>query len=233
MTPAPSIDRLSMTYPTARIRGRLMTRLPETLLNWAVLDAATADELGREQLGWFVGNHPGLVRAAEQLGRLDTNSEGGVWVVVPLGWELACELFANWPHKDHLTAQPTSNNSVWRCRKVWVAMPEHLKLLLPLAQVLEVGVAGVIILDPPCIMHMARGGTDSWGKVHYNDRPQHVVNFRAALDVDGWQPPLLLVTNQPAKAVNTAVVARAFCLNGFRFVAGDSFGCWDEPIEQD
>ena len=58
VTPAPSITRLSATYPTARIRGRLITRLEEHSLGWAVLDTATADEMGREQLGWFVGNHP-------------------------------------------------------------------------------------------------------------------------------------------------------------------------------
>ena len=71
------------------------------------------------------------------------------------------------------------------------------------------------------------------GNVHCNDRPQHVVNFRAALDADGWQPPLLLLTSEPAKAINTEIVARAFCLNAFRFIAGNSFGCWDVPIEQD
>ncbi len=98
---------------------------------------------------------------------------------------------------------------------------------------IEGGVAGVIILDPPCLLYKARGGTDSWGRIHRSDRPQHVVNFRAALDFDGWQPPLLLLTTNPAKAVNTDVVARAFCLNAFRFVAGESFDCWDVPIEQD
>jgi hypothetical protein len=82
-------------------------------------------------------------------------------------------------------------------------------------------------------MYKARGGPDGGGRKFHNDRPQHVVNFRAALDRDGWQPPLLLLTGQPAKAVNTEVVARAFCLNAFQFIAGDLFGCWDVPIEQE
>ena len=54
--------------------------------------------------------------------------------------------------------------------------------------------------------------------------------FVTYANLDGWQPPLLLLTTKPAKAVNTQVVARAFCLNGFQFVAGDSFGCWDVPM---
>lgn len=226
-------DRLAATYPTARIRGRLITRLEGQTLGWANLNVATADEMGREQLGWFIGEHPGIARAAEQLGRLDANPEGGVWVAVPHSRDLACELFANWPHTDHVADRPRSNNSAWRSRKVWIAIPEDLKHLLPLARAIEPGLAGVIILDPPCIMYKARGGTDPWGHMHNNDRPQHVVNFRAALDADGWQPPLLVLTSQPAKAVDTKVVARAFCLHGFRFIAGDSFGCWDSPIDLD
>jgi hypothetical protein len=199
-----------------------------------ILDAAAADEMGREHFGWFVGNHPESVTwAAEQFGCLDANPEGGVWVVVPHSRQLACELFAEWPHPNHVCEPPKSNNSTWRSRKVWVAVPEDLKQFLPLAKALATGVAGVIILDPPCIVYKARGGTDSWGTVHHNDRPQHIVNFRASLEADGWLPPLLLLTSKPAKAVNTVVVARALCLNGFRFIAGDSFGCWDEPIQPD
>lgn len=231
MTLVPSISRLSATYPTARVRGRLITRWEEQSLGWVVLDAATADEMGRDHVGWFVGNHPGLTRAVEQLGQLDVNQEGGVWVVVPLERDLAGALFDKWPHPDHVTERPRSNHFTWRSRKVWVATPEGLKQLLPLARALAPGLAGVIILDPPCIMHKARGGTNRWGRTFRNDRPQHVVNFRADLEVDGWQPPLLLITTKRAKEVHTDNVARAFCLNRFRFVAGDSFGCWDVPIE--
>ena len=223
---------LSVTYPTARISGQLVTRLPEKPLGWSALDADTAGELGREQIGWFVGNHPGFARAAEQFGRLDTNSDGGIWVVVPLGREKSTELRTCWPHPDQVANQPTKEVAVWRSRKVWVAIPEDLKKILPLARTIRAGVAGIIVLDPPCLLYRSRGGTDARGKFHRNDRPQHVVNFRAALGSDGWQPPLLLLTTNPAKAVNTEVVARAFCLNAFRFIAGNSFACWDVPIER-
>ena len=66
----------------------------------------------------------------------------------------------------------------------------------------------------------------------HNDRPQHIVNFRAALEIEGWQPPLLLITEKHPRTVDTGIVARAFCMNGLRFVAGDSFGCWDNPIDE-
>jgi hypothetical protein len=231
MISSPASPRLSATYPTARIRGRLITRLEEQSLGWTVLDAATADEMCREHLGWFIGNHPGITNAIQQLGRLDANPEGGVWVVVPSSRALAHELFTNWPHPDHVSERPIENNSAWRSRKVWIAIPEDLKYHLPLARRLTPGIAGVILLDPCCIIYTARGGTDTWGRFHCNDRPQHVVNFRAALNADGWLPPLLVLTKRPAKAVTTSLVERALCLNGFRFIDGATFACSDAPIE--
>jgi hypothetical protein len=202
------------------------------LLESVKLDATMAETLGREQIGWFVGNHPGVPQAAEQFSRLDAKQEGGVWIVVPHSRSLAHELFAKWSHADQVAERPTSNGAVWRSRRVWVAIPEDLKRFLPFARELNPGVAGMIILDPQCIMYKARGGIDSWGHIHRNDRPQHVVNFRAALDRDGWQPPLLLLTQRLPKSVCTQDVARAFCLHGFHFIAGDWFACWDEPIEE-
>ena len=133
MTPTTILPRLAAVYPTARIRGRVISRLEERRLGWTVLDASMANELGREQLGWFIGGHPGLGRAVEQFGRLDANPEGGVWVVVPHSRALAHELFTTWPHTDHVAERPRSDNSAWRSRKVWVAVPEDLKQLLPLA----------------------------------------------------------------------------------------------------
>ncbi len=234
MNPSVSIDRFSAIYPTAHIRGQFITRLEEQSLGSAVLDATMAEELGREQIGWFVGRHPGVfARAAEQLARLDINSQGGIWIAVPFSRDLSLQLFANWPYRDHVPKRPSSENSAWRSRKVWFAVPADLKHLLPFAKKVEPGVAGLIVLDPPCITYKARCQTDSWGHRHRNDRPQHVVNFRAEFDFEGWQPPLLLLTDRPAKAVNTQVVARALCLNAFRFISGDSFACWELPISED
>jgi len=229
--PTVAPTRLAATYPTVRVRGRRIMRTEGQTIRWEVLDAATVEMMGREQVGWFVGGHPGFQRATDQLGRLDANPEGGVWIVAPVGRPLSCELYALWPHQQFVSRPPTEHNSVWQSRKVWVAIPEDLKQLLPAARALEAGVAGVILLDPGCILFQSRGGTDSWGHFHRNDRPRHVVEFRASLAVDDWQPPLLVLTERPAMAVAPDVVARAFCLEAFQFIAGDSFGCWDTPID--
>jgi hypothetical protein len=216
-----------LTYPNPLFRGCLITRLEERVLGSAVLDATAADELGREHLGWFVGNHPGTARAAEQLGRLDANPEGGIWVVVPVDEDVARGLFAKWPCAGDVIKGPSLHKATWQSRKVWVACPEDLKQVVPLAKSLATGVAGVIVLDPECTMYKARGKTNRWGRTYQIDRPQQVVDFRASLDARGWQPPFLLITTKPAKAVNTDVVARVFQLNAFRFISGESFNCLD------
>jgi hypothetical protein len=146
---------------------------------------------------------------------------------------MSVDSYSRWPHQQYVATLPNDASSEWRSRRVWFAPPEALSRLLPSARNDPAGVAGVIVLDPPCLMYKARGGAKGWGNTYRNDRPQYVVNFRAALDVGGWQPPFLLLTTKPAKSVSTIEVARAFCLNQFRFIEGNSFGCWDVPIEPD
>ena len=93
MTPLPGTARLSVTYPTARVCGRLITRLEEQPLGWAILDAATADEMGREQVGWFIGNHPGIARC--ELGNSDAwtqiqKAACGLWSPTVGTWHVSC-----------------------------------------------------------------------------------------------------------------------------------------------
>ena len=220
-----ALDPVALAVPAAHVRGQLVTRLGERPLGWTQLDAPTADELGRGRVGWFVGGHPGFKGALAQLGRLDA-VPGGVWVVVPASGNLVGELWVYWPHPAQVYAWPTTARPRWRSRRVWVCSPEHLGGLLPDVRATPGGVAGVIVLDPRCLLHKkARAGT--------NDRPRHVEAFRAALDADGWQPPLVLLTERRAAAVDAEVVARAYGLDGFRFISGDTFACWEVPIDAD
>jgi len=229
----PTLHRLSRLYPAAHIRGRRIVRDGAGSLGRVTLNAATAEQLGCDDIGWFVGEHPGIEAAIGQLCRLDAVSTGGIWIVVPYSRDLSLELFHRWPRFAHVADRPDCENSTWHSSKVWVAVPEDLWRLSGEARSSEPGVAGIIVLDPNCIIYMARAGTDSWGRLHRNDRPQHIVNFRAELEADGWRPLLVLVTERPALAINTEKLQRTFCLNALHFIAGDSFVCWEDPIECD
>jgi len=208
---------LTARYPAACIVGRRTTRDEAIFLDWSMLDAATASDLGREQIGWFVGGHPGLERTVQQLARLEAAEGGGIWIAVPSMKDLSTELWLRWPHQAQAPAPLRGTSRGWRSRRIWFATPELLAGILPEAREHPDGVAGVILIDPPCIMHLARGP--------YNDRPQHVVNFRAGLALGDWQPPLILLTTKPAMAVSPIEAARAYCLSTWWFIASSSFDC--------
>jgi hypothetical protein len=225
-----SPNPLAATYPTAHLRGQRMTLSPEEHLYWVNLDANRAEELGRERIGWLVGKHPGVTEALAQFGRLAALPAGGLWVVVPVSRELSCELQDRWPTPQHI-AVLSDARAVWRQGKVVVAPPEGLRSTVSLCRESAAGVAGVIVLDPDFFLHRARGWTDNWGHVHNNDRPQYVVNFLADLEVCGWQPPLVLLTTRPAAQVAPELLASAYCRNAFWPIRGNSFACWEVPIE--
>jgi hypothetical protein len=60
-----------------------------------------------------------------------------------------------------------------------------------------------------------------------------VCDFRAAVGVADWEPPLLLLTARPVGAVDHRRAAEGYALEAFEFVAGDSFACWEVPIDPD
>ena len=228
MTPDSPPAWLRARYPTARIHGRLVKRSDETPLGLARIDAATAGELGRDHVGWFVGRYPGSSQAARQFARLAAMPEGGVWIVVPHSKDLSAQLWLAWPHSTRPATSPTP---WWQSGRMWIAPPESLRTILPAVRQDPLGVAGILVLDPECHLHRSRGGTLPNGRQMFNDRPQHVVNFRTALAAEDWQPPLLLLTARQASAFVSEDVARAYCLEAFRFISGDSFACWEESIE--
>ena len=86
-------------------------------------------------------------------------------------------------------------------------------------------IAAIILIDMLCNVHQARGFER--GKFHIaNDRPQLVASFRNLLLCDGWAPPLIILTQRPAKSVWTDTVARAYCLDALWFVDGSGLTCF-------
>jgi hypothetical protein len=80
-------------------------------------------------------------------------------------------------------------------------------------------VAALNVVDPECYVHLGRGFTR--GNFHVqNDRPQLIANFRHSVELENWLPPLILLTEKPAKSITTDPIARAYCLDAWWFVNG-------------
>lgn len=208
-------------YASPCIRGRRITRMGEQSLGQIQLDASTAWELGKNNVGVFVGGCWSFDDAIRRLTRLDAQEVRPCWVIVTASNQGATFVMQNWFHRgDASNVSDTRLNLPMRHNNVILATPETLRSIDRSA---PDEVAGVILIDDDCIVYLARGGQP--GQFSRNDRPQHVANFRNQLMQDGWAPPLFLLTIKPSKSVSTDSVARAFCLDAFWFVDGGSLSC--------
>jgi hypothetical protein len=86
-------------------------------------------------------------------------------------------------------------------------------------------IAAILLIDMLCNVHLARGVENGDFRVA-NDRPQHVARFRNSLSRGGWAPPLIILSQRPAKSVWTDTVARAYCLDALWFVDGRGLACF-------
>jgi len=213
-------------YPEACIRGPKITRLEERRLEYFRLDAATAWDLGRNNVGVFVGGCDSLDRTIDTLKALDRTSQTSRWVIVASSKDVAALVVQQWFRADSarrvavttLKLPQVSSNIV-------LTTPESLKRI---SAGDRAAVAGIVLLDLLCHVHKLRGMQR--GHFHIaNDRPQHVADFRNDIAVGDWLPPLFLLTHPPAKSIETAAIARAYCLDAWWFVDGTSLRCGPQP----
>lgn len=85
-------------------------------------------------------------------------------------------------------------------------------------------IAGIIMLDPACIVHRARSFTNRSHRIAH-DRPQLVVDFRASMAREDWSPPLVVMSRKRAAAVSSQDITRIYGLEAMQFIDGESFNC--------
>ena len=70
------------------------------------------------------------------------------------------------------------------------------------------------------VVHVGCGDGKLTADLRASDRPQMIADFRNSIGFDAWAPPLVLMTQEPAKAVQADHIARSCCLDGFWFLDG-------------
>ena len=186
----------------------------------AASDAATCRALGEEQLGWFIGGVPTYDRMIEFVRRVDASHEGGRWIVVPATRFLADVAYQIWFENSSLESSKTPS-TMWHSDKISCCVPERLN---ELHDCIDDTVAGIILLDPNCIVHRGRGfGNNKYRIAH--DRPQLIVDFKSELAIGRWTPPLFVMSLHKAAAVPTEAVARIYGLEALHFIEGISLRC--------
>ncbi len=215
-----SEEDLSERYPTSLIRGARIARLGERYIGPAARDATTCRALGEDQVGWFIGGVPTYDRMIELVRRVDGAQVGGRWIVVPATRFLADVAHQVWMDGSQLSKRKVSC-TMWHGDRVTFCVPERLSELLTINHGV---IAGIILLDPNCIVHRGRSfGSGKCRVVH--DRPQLIVDFKAKLAIGQWSPPLMIMSIHKAAAVATDTVARIYGLDAMHFIEGSSLRC--------
>jgi len=215
---------MTTLYPVGRLRGYRITRLEEQSMGLFSLDAATAAELGKENIGVLFGNCIGLERVVRRLRPLDIASEQATWVVISATCGMAASVYKLWhfPEGDEYVS-PAKVPPYWRTQRLLFTTPEGLRDIGP-AQIDGASIAGLLLLDLQFNVHMARG-MESGNFYVQHDRPQFIVDFRARCAREDWSPPLLIFAKKPAKALNTDAAPSPYCLEALWFVNGETFCC--------
>jgi hypothetical protein len=88
--------------------------------------------------------------------------------------------------------------------------------------------AAVMLVDPKCHVQQAREWFVPGYGVH--DRPQRIADLRADLARNGHRSPFLVLSERPAKSVNTNRMLSAYCLDAWWFVDGRRLRVGKPPI---
>lgn len=229
MSPTDVPLHIADRYRAVSFCGRRISRMEETTISSFCLSGETAWNLGTNNLGLFIGATATLGPIIEQLQCLESPNSSANWIVIAATKKMAAVIVQRWIAAPTLrrVAVTTLKLPKSRCN-VTLATPESLKRV-PFDSAHKI--AGLILVDMLCHVHRAREMPNAGAFFVANDRPQMIANFRNSLSVDGWAPPLIILTQKPAKSVYTDKVARAYCLDGLWFIDGQSFGVRYETDE--
>jgi len=215
-----SDQHLAKLYPTAAIRAARVTRLGEKYLGPIWSTAETFRVLGKDNIGWFMGGFRDMDRIVDRVRELNKFPTGGRWVVAPATRELAAEMMERWQMEEGESKDiPAEIETYWHAGNVTVCLIESLRAFSSEVKKRDLPIAGIIIVDPHCIVHRSRGFHREDFYVRH-DRPQLVVDFRNSLAIGNWSPPLIVVSLRRAGAVSTSAIQRAYYLEAFQFLEG-------------
>lgn len=201
--------------PVPILRGTRIVRLSEQVLGGFWLNYESLFELGCENVGVFVGGGSSWEFFAERLCVIPTLKIGGNLVVVTSSKAIADSCYLLLAGNSAKKKRP----AVYTKGALTLTTPERLSTVTA-ADLEDRPVLGIGLLDPKCFVHRLRG-KDGYGW-EPNDRPQHLARFRYRHRVGEWQPPFVLMTEQPARSVSTNELLAPYGLEAWWFVDGRS-----------
>jgi len=221
---------LDCTYPTPVIRCTRISRMDEKRLGELNLDSETAEWLRKENVGIFAGGCDDLEILVTRLRQLDSCGSGGDWVIVLSTQKMAAAFYQRWLNDSGIHfVKPKDVPPIWKSKRLHFTVPERLSDLADVLLAADSNVAGVIILDLFCIIHQPRINSQKCRVIR--DRSEYVTEFRSRLHSECGAPPLLFLSQKPAKSVNTQKLLGPYCLDALQFVNGATIRMGIPPQE--
>jgi hypothetical protein len=209
-------------YASVRVVGTRITRLEERNLGCFKLDCKAAIRLGTENLGVFVGRCSALDKIVGVLRSLYCVDDEGRWLLVAATKKIAAVIVQRWFGDGKVDrVNPSKLRLPISYGNIVLGTPESL------GQIDEDSrrrIALVVVIDPYCYLHKLRGVGGQHQGISW-DRPQLVAKFRNEVAIEGWIPPMALLTYTPAKAVETEMIGQAYCLDAWWFLDGQTLRC--------
>ncbi len=199
-------------YDSATFRADRIAREGKLIEQGFLLDAISAESCGRDHVGLFVQSSGSLNRLVQKLHYLDRSDVFSKWIVAVSTSNEHWKTYNLWRSLDSCEWFPLKNTPPnWQSHRVIFTTPERLVEVAEESVANNTQVAGLILIDPKCMVHKARG--NQWIR---NDRPQHVIDCRAKLAIGDWSPPLFVFTEGLARSINTEPMRVAYSLNAWR-----------------
>jgi hypothetical protein len=213
-------------FKRPRLAATRIDRAQEKRLGRFILDAATADALGRDSVGVMVSRCEHLSSLVRCLRHLESEEDSPRWLVMVDSKVNASYVCDHWQDPDTIDSLRTPaysgplGSEAWTSNNVVLGTVEAVsKFVRRLDRPSHLKIAGVFLVDPKAHIHCAREiSRGSFSLQH--DRPQIVVDLRELLADSGWAPPLFILTAKAPRAIAAEAVMRAYCLNALQYLDG-------------
>ena len=200
---------IKINCPTTLFFGRRISRMSEKRIETFEFNSQSLTELGSDNIGLLIAGKADKERPIELVRELSEQEVNGNFVVATSSNKLA-----DWCYRDLAGANAKFKRpDVYKHGCITLTTPEKISKV-SFSEATKV--LGLILLDPAGVVHKARGDSiKGWAN---NDRPQKLAKFRFKHRKDGWQPPMILVSLNQAKSMNTSQMLGPYSLEAWWFV---------------
>lgn len=212
----------------AYIRAHRITRMNDHRLGRVLLNKTALQDLGDSGVGILIENCGTLERTIQHLKDLDRASTGVSWLVVVASKAANDVVYRQWSDGFFPAKDQAKVPELWRSGSMLFATPEALAKISgnetpSVVSETSGPVMGILVLDMCCHIHRARGNRDR--RIRWIDRPSAITESQTRLSAEGWKPPIILITNRPAKSVETSSIVSTYGWDALWYLDGQTLTC--------